>query len=87
MTELSRRATGLYRGDGAIPVQSLGSRTRAQTTAARLIDARTEADPMSLARPESLWCSGPKRSTVASIAEFSSSTITTRNRVLTLYQE
>jgi len=41
----------------------------------------TAADPMSLARPESMCRSAPIRSTTASIAEFSSSTTSTNRQL------
>jgi len=41
------------------------------------IEQNTDADPKSLALPESLWCSNPTRSMAASMAELISSTTIT----------
>ena len=60
-----------------------GIRIRPHTRTARLMARNTDAELMSLARPDSLWCSGPKRSTVASIAELSSSTTITNSQLPT----
>lgn len=50
---------------------------QAQTASTLRSEISTEALPISLARFESVWRSSPTRSTVASIAELMSSTMST----------
>tara|TARA_R110001592_G_scaffold237978_1_gene497285 strand:+ start:88 stop:462 length:375 start_codon:yes stop_codon:yes gene_type:complete len=51
------------------------------TNKTRNSDRKTAAEPMSFALPLSSFQSSPIRSTTASIAEFSNSTITTNNKL------